>query len=99
MTKTEALRIAQKAHSQPYQHGGWKFTAPRSIMPLSGQVSEVSCRDYWHARQERAGAVAAAALHLMGWDWYDAHRAVEWAQPGNARDLVNGLLRAKGEAA
>ena len=92
MTKTEALRIAQKAYSRPYQHGGWKFTAPRYIVPLSGQVSEVSCRDFWHARQERAGAVAAAALQLMGWNWCEALMAVEWAQPGNARALVNAAL-------
>ena len=95
MTKTEALRIAQKAHSQPYRHGGWKFTAPRSIVPLSGQVSEVSCRDFWHARQERASAVAAAALQLMGWDWHDAFMAVEFAQPGDARALVNAALASR----
>lgn len=95
MTKTEALRIAQKAHGQPYQHGGWKFTAPRSIIPLSGKVSEVSCREFRHARQERAGAVAAAALQLMGWDWHDASRAVERAQPGNARVLVAAALASR----
>ena len=95
MTKTEALRIAQKAHGQPYQHGGWKFTAPRSIVPLSGQVSEVSCRDFGHARQERAGAVAAAALQLMGWDWHDAFMAVEREHPGNAQALVNAALASR----
>ena len=92
MTKTESLRLASRAHSLPYWHGGWVFSAPWNSKDLSGPVTESRATDYGACRQMRACAVAAVALELMGWDWYDADRRAWELAPGNARDIVNRAL-------
>lgn len=98
ISKTKALRLAAKAHSQPYQHGGWKYTAPWSTKDLQGARTEISCQDYWQARQNRACSVAAVALELMGWEWYDASEIAK-TLGGSARSIVEKALAMSGRAA
>lgn len=89
MLKTEAIRVASRAHSNPAKQNdsGWAFRAPSSIHTLNGPFVAVHAPNYSAAKRLRASKVACMALELMGYTQAEA-KSLTQDQTGDARFIV-----------
>ena len=94
-TKTDAMSVAQRAHSRPRGQGdSWFFMAPIELNDPDGPQLEVRTTSYKLAVAERSRRIAMTALVIMGWPARDAKRAIydDTKAPTASLDRVNRAL-------
>lgn len=95
VSKTSAIRTAQKAHGSIWGSGSsWHFTAPHRTSQLTGPCVEVNSDSYQSALYKRARYVASTALELIGFT-PDESEAWTYDQQDSAMAMVNRALKNK----
>lgn len=95
MNKTQALKTARAAVTQPFKQGhtSWVVYGPYDAANLAGPSTEMRAGSFWSARAKRAEWVVYIALILMGASREDADRASSITQRTRIEEMLDDCLR------